>query len=77
MKKFAVALINFFDNENKIYFVEAENEVEALKKGVIEQASELDKAITREWMNDDDYTYKELQGVLFDADMSGCAKEIK
>jgi hypothetical protein len=32
MPKYAIAFINFFDNENKVYIVEAENQIKALRK---------------------------------------------
>lgn len=40
MKQFAVAMLNFFDNEMKVLKVEALNEVEACKIALIQNANQ-------------------------------------
>lgn len=49
MKTFVVGLINFFDNDNKLYRVEADNDVEAMKQVVyLACTEEEEKRFTEE-----------------------------
>lgn len=43
MNKYAVAVISFFDNENTVQIVDAENEIEAVKRAVITFNTRLSK----------------------------------
>ncbi len=36
MNKYAVAILSFFENQNKIFIVEADNDVNAMKKALLD-----------------------------------------
>lgn len=75
MKKFVVAILSYFDNENKMFLIEAENSYEAVKKAMVENASEDYKKDEVKWQSEEDYPkdYDSLVETLYGADFSvGC-----
>lgn len=78
MKNYVVALISFFENDIKQFKVEAENEYEAVKKGVLAFTNEEYRASEIEFQNSEDYP-KNMEGLeLFynNADMDFSVMEI-
>ena len=71
MKKYVVAVISFFDNDLKQFIIEAENEYEAAKKGLIEFTSEEHKASEIEHQNIEDYPkdIDELESYYIDCEI--------
>ena len=73
--KYAVAIINFFDNENKVFLVEANGDSEAMAKAILlsnktDDVEEIDEDYIK-WVNDlANKTVEEIQNICFDADMS-------
>lgn len=50
MNKYAVAILSFFENQNKIFIVEADTEVNAMKKALIKFCtSDEAKKSQEEW----------------------------
>ena len=75
MKKFAVAILSFFDNDNKLFVVEAETEQKAIIKALSifnsENGEETKDKDFLEWINSmEKKTVEEIQQELFDGDMS-------
>ena len=69
--KYAVALLNFFDNENKIAIVEAPNPVTAM----VEAARSLMKPPPNEWLDEflvdiSDDRVEDIQMAFFDTDLA-------
>ncbi len=62
MKKYVVAVISFFDNDIKQFKVEAKNEYEAVKLGVLAFTNEEFKAGEVEFQNSEDYP-KDMEGL--------------
>ncbi len=53
MNKYAVALLSFYDNENKLFLVRATNEVEAMKQALIDTCeTDEGRASQAEWSKD-------------------------
>ncbi|WP_297419076.1 hypothetical protein [Clostridium sp.] len=74
MKKYALAILSFFDNDNKLFVVEAETEQKAVIKalsifnGKEEETNDKD---TLKWINSmENKTIEEIQQELFDGDIS-------
>jgi len=65
--KYAVAIINFFDNENKIHVVEADNEIDAMKKAILKINPESELIIED---YDDLHTIEDIKNYMFDVDQS-------
>lgn len=55
MKKYIVAVISFFDNDIKQFKVEAENEYDAVKKGIVAFTKEEYKQSEIDFQNSADY----------------------
>ena len=50
MNKYAVAILSFFENQNKIFIVDADTEVNAMKKALIDFCkTEQSKKDQEEW----------------------------
>lgn len=62
MKKYVVAVISFFDNDVQQFKVEAENEYEAVKKGVLAFSKEEYREGELEFQNSEDYP-KDMEGL--------------
>ena len=62
VKTFVVGILSLFDYKLKLLKINAENEYEALKKGMIESCNEKYKQEEINWQNSEEYpkTYKEL-----------------
>lgn len=76
--KYAVAILSFFDNENKILFVDADSKAEALKKALVDIAeNEETKQQQREWNDTLTNDYEELLDELVNGEMSCCVEEIR
>lgn len=67
MKKFAVAYIDWFDNELKMSFVEAENELQALYSYAFINGMEMESNIS---------SVEDFQQKCFDCDCMMAAKEV-
>ena len=72
VKTFVVGILSLFDYKLKLLKINAENEYEALKKGMIESCNEKYKQEEINWQNSEEYpkTYKELVDLLYDSDTS-------
>lgn len=72
--KYAVAIINFFDNENKIFIVEADSESEAMAKAILLSNKKEDEELDEDYIKRAEElsmkTVEEIQNECFDADMS-------
>ena len=70
MKTFVVGILSLFDHKLKLLKINAENEYEALKKGMIESCNEKYKQAEINWQNSEEYpkTYKELVDLLYASD---------
>ena len=71
VKTFVVGILSLFDYELKLLKINAENEYEALKKGMIESCNEKYKQEEIDWQNSEEYpkTYEELVGLLYTSDI--------
>lgn len=71
VKTFVVGILSLFDYELKLLKINAENEYEALKKGMIESAGEKYKQEEIDWQNSEEYpkTYEELVDLLYTSDI--------
>ena len=71
MKTFVVGILSLFDYELKLLKINAENEYEALKKGMIESSSEKYKQEEIDWQKSKEYpkTYEQLVDMLYNSDM--------
>ncbi len=71
LKTFVVGILSLFDYDLKLLKINAENEYEALKKGMIESCSEKYKQDEIDWQNSEEYpkTYHELVDLLYNSDM--------
>ena len=70
VKTFVVGILSLFDHKLKLLKINAENEYEALKKGMIESCNEKYKQEEINWQNSEEYpkNYKELVDLLFASD---------
>ena len=70
VKTFVVGILSLFDYKLKLLKINAENEYEALKKGMIESCNEKYKQEEINWQNSEEYpkNYKELVDLLFASD---------
>lgn len=81
MKKYAVAVISFFENENTVQIVEASNEIEAVKKAVIVFNNKFDKRNeetlkeNEDWLNEISSTLENLLDELINGEL-GVSKPI-
>lgn len=73
MKKYAVAYINFFDNDLKMSIQEAENEVDACKKHLLNNNVSDEK---NSWVYNLPDNLEELQYEMFNMDSQINAIEI-
>lgn len=63
MKKYIVGILSMFENDLKLFKIEAKSEYEAVKKGMIEfSANEENKQYEIEWQNSNEYP-KDLEGL--------------
>jgi hypothetical protein len=63
MKKYVVGILSMFENNLKLFKIEAENEYEAVKKGMIDfNETEESKQFEKDWQNSDDYP-KDYEGL--------------
>lgn len=73
MDKYAVAILNFFKNDNKVYITEGESESEAMLKGIIEYNKtdeEIDEDIL-EWVESmENKSVDEIIEECFDGDLA-------
>lgn len=71
VKTFVVGILSLFDYELKLLKINAENEYEALKKGMIESSSEKYKQEEIDWQKSEEYpkTYEQLVDMLYTSDM--------
>jgi len=51
MKKYVVGILNMYDNDLKLFKVDAEDEYDALKKGMVEYIPEKDRHYEIEFQN--------------------------
>ena len=76
MKNYVVAILSFFENEVRMFKIEAENEYEAIKKGMIEFCEdEESKQSEIDYQNSEDYPTKYSE--LMYEEMSFKAIEVK
>lgn len=77
MKKYAVAILSCFDNENKIYFISADSASDAVKLALIESCSteeyKAEQVEYNKMMPDD---LEELKSMLYNQELCVNAKEI-
>ena len=78
MKKYVVGVLSFFENNIKLYKVEAENEYEAIKKAMVEFTPEKYREEELEFQNSEDYpkTLEDLKSMLLGSDIVTSAIEI-
>jgi len=70
MKKYAVAVLSFFENENKVFIVEADNESEAMGKALVLFNENNDEDYT-EWVNElSQKTVEKIQEECFDGEIA-------
>ena len=72
MKNYVVGILSMFENDLKLFKVMAENEYEAVKKGMVEFTDNPEsKQYEIDWQNSEEYpkTYDELVDVLYNSDM--------
>ncbi len=63
MKNYVVGILSMFENELKLFKITAENEYEAVKKGMVDFCNnEKSKQYEIDWQNSEDYP-KELEGL--------------
>lgn len=63
MKNYVVGILSMFENDLKLFKVTAENEYDAVKKGMVEFSSdEESKQFELDWQNSEDYP-KDLKGL--------------
>jgi RecB family exonuclease len=64
MKNYVVGILSMFENDLKLFKVTAENEYEAVKKGMVEFAEdEENKQYEIDWQNSEDYP-KDYEGLF-------------
>lgn len=68
MNKYAIALISFFDNENKIFIVEANNEIESMKKALFLFNGINDESFAG-WTTTVGETIEEVKSYCFNGDI--------
>lgn len=78
MKNYAVAVLNNFDAENKIYFIEAENNCKALKLAIIASLkTDEDRANMKDWFSTlSDTDYDALKVELLNSEYAVDTKEL-
>jgi hypothetical protein len=77
MKKYAVAILSLFENNNEIFFVEAEDEVQAIKQGLIDFCKDEEiKQSQREWNLELSNSVEELKNELINGELAVTAREI-
>ncbi len=63
MKNYVVGILSMFENDLKLFKVTAENEYEAVKKGMVEYVDNAEgKQHEIDWQNSEDYP-KDLDGL--------------
>lgn len=63
MKNYVVGILSMFENDLKLFKITAENEYDAVKKGMVEFCShEESKQYELDWQNSEDYP-KDLKGL--------------
>jgi hypothetical protein len=62
MKNYVVGILSMFENDLKLFKVVAENEYEAVKKGMIEFTAPKSKQAEIDWQNSPDYP-TDLEGL--------------
>jgi hypothetical protein len=75
---YVVALISFFDNDIKQFEIKAESPYEAVKKGMLEMASEKHKQDEIDFQNSEDYpkTIEEMEEHFANCDMDFSVFEV-
>lgn len=68
--KYAVAVLSFFENENRVFIVDANNEVEAMVKALSSGDKMLDEDYVQWSKNMWTKTVEEIQEECFDGDMA-------
>ena len=71
MKNYIVGILSLFDYELKLLKVRAENEYEALKKGIVESCNDDEcKQYEMDWQKSPDYPkdYESLVEILYNSD---------
>jgi hypothetical protein len=78
MKNYVVALLSFFENEIKQFGIEAESPYEAVKKCMIEMASEEYKQEEIDFQNSEEYpkTIEEMDDYFANCDMVFSVMEV-
>lgn len=78
MKKYIVALISFFDNDIEQFEIEAESPYDAVKKAMIQMASENHKQDEIDFQNSDEYpkTIEEMEEHFADCEMDFSVTEV-
>jgi len=65
MKNYIVGILTLFENDLKLFKITAENEYEAVKKGMIEFCpNEEAKQYEIDWQNSEDYP-EDLEGLFY------------
>ena len=63
MKKYIVGILSMFENDLKLFKIEAESDYEAVKKGMIEfSGDEENRKYEIDWQNSNEYP-KDLEGL--------------
>jgi len=70
MKTFVIGILSFFENENRLFKVTAENEVDAMKQALIEFTNPKYREDQIEWNKTIGNTVAEIQDACFNSDMS-------
>lgn len=71
MKKYAIGVLSFFQNENKVFIVKAKNDNEAMRKALSRFKEEDMDDYVKEWIeNMKNNTLEEIQGLCFDGDIA-------
>lgn len=61
MKNYVVGVLSMFENDLKLFKVQAENDYEAVKKGILLHCDNNESEI--EWQNSPDYP-KDMKGLI-------------
>jgi hypothetical protein len=70
VSKYAVGVLNMFDNENRVVIVEAPDQINAVIEAVVESSNSEAKEDIRKWLSELDVnSVDELLSELFNGDL--------
>lgn len=69
MNVYVIAIASLFDNDNKLYKVEAENEIDAMLKALLASSVDSTEGILEWWNNMNKESIESIRGEFFNSDL--------